>query len=403
MSLTNNTMRDVLVGLGDASKRINEKKIKQWNRGKTKFIGLIQNERRKRLGIRLDTLRHTTREEVARTTDFGATLRAASSIPANFNSLSVWPLLKSFGVWDQGQCGDCWAVSAVTVLTYRSAINGLPLLKLSPQPLVSWCTSLPGISDVGTGPTNGCDGSDLQTPWNFLEQVGTVPLSVMPMPSSAGPSACPSVLQNPIKAISPPDGYDITGTQSLTTNRQAIQAEIMARGPVQAAFTVYEDLMQYTGGVYSPSQGSSIDGGHAIVIIGWGVSENNIPYWIIQNSWGADWGETFDGQPGNGTNGGFFRMEMHTAASPLPPGNITSVEMNAYAGYAASGTPKAPVVTPTPSPSPSPTPPPAGDNNNPKKSSASPSLDYKTVAIYGGVGIVIFLILFILIVREKNK
>ena len=30
---------------------------------------------------------------------------------------------------------------------------------------------------------------------------------------------------------------------------------------------------------------------HAIKIIGWGV-EKGTPYWLVSNSWGADWGES---------------------------------------------------------------------------------------------------------------
>ncbi|KHJ99371.1 hypothetical protein OESDEN_00609, partial [Oesophagostomum dentatum] len=32
------------------------------------------------------------------------------------------------------------------------------------------------------------------------------------------------------------------------------------------------------------------EGGHAVRIIGWG-RENDVPYWLITNSWNTDWGE----------------------------------------------------------------------------------------------------------------
>lgn len=40
------------------------------------------------------------------------------------------------------------------------------------------------------------------------------------------------------------------------------------------------------------------DVNHAVLAIGYGV-ENGIPYWLIKNSWGADWGDD-----------GYFKMEM---------------------------------------------------------------------------------------------
>lgn len=67
--------------------------------------------------------------------------------------------------------------------------------------------------------------------------------------------------------------------------------EILARGPVTASFVVYEDIFRYTGGIYHKTKDSGRQiGGHAIKIIGWG-EEKGAPYWIIANSWGADWGE----------------------------------------------------------------------------------------------------------------
>ena len=49
---------------------------------------------------------------------------------------------------------------------------------------------------------------------------------------------------------------------------------------------------------------------HAVVLVGWGFDKAaNLPYWIIQNSWGTHWGE-----------GGFARVQR----------GINSMGMNDY-------------------------------------------------------------------------
>ena len=54
----------------------------------------------------------------------------------------------------------------------------------------------------------------------------------------------------------------------------AIRKEILENGPVQTGFTVYNDFMSYKSGIYKHVSGSAL-GGHAVIIIGWGVE-----YWI---------------------------------------------------------------------------------------------------------------------------
>jgi len=50
---------------------------------------------------------------------------------------------------------------------------------------------------------------------------------------------------------------------------EAIKQDIMKFGSVTAAFTVYEDFVNYKSGVYRHVSGSAL-GGHAVKILGWG-------------------------------------------------------------------------------------------------------------------------------------
>jgi len=78
---------------------------------------------------------------------------------------------------------------------------------------------------------------------------------------------------------------------SIKNNVQQIQMELMNNGPVEAAFTVFEDFPNYKSGVYQHVTGGPL-GGHAIRILGWGVEgEEKTPYWLVANSWNYDWGD----------------------------------------------------------------------------------------------------------------
>ena len=85
------------------------------------------------------------------------------------------------------------------------------------------------------------------------------------------------------------DRHVFASAYSIASDIKSIQSEIYTNGPVEAAFTVYEDFLTYKSGVYQHTTGS-VDGGHAIKIMGWGV-ENGTSYWLVANSWNEDWGD----------------------------------------------------------------------------------------------------------------
>ena len=52
---------------------------------------------------------------------------------------------------------------------------------------------------------------------------------------------------------------------------------------------MYTDFANYVSGIYSHVKGS-VEGGHAVRIVGWGVDGGN-KYWKVANSWNPFWGE----------------------------------------------------------------------------------------------------------------
>jgi len=60
--------------------------------------------------------------------------------------------------------------------------------------------------------------------------------------------------------------------------------------PVLVGMIVFSDFFSYSGGVYEhpPSEGESIEGYHAVVLVGYNDEKNALE---LRNSWGEDWGE----------------------------------------------------------------------------------------------------------------
>jgi cathepsin B len=227
-----------------------------------------------------------------------------SAIPDSFDSRTAWPMCDSIKlVRDQGSCGSCWAFGAAEAMSDRICIasKGASQVEISAEDLVSCCTSC----------GDGCDGGFPGSAWDYWVHTGLVsgglyndtnscqPYSIQPCNhhDQGQYQPCGDIVATPKCHKYCVDGYNVTFTAdkhfgassySVGSSVSKIQTEIMTHGPVEAAFTVYSDFPTYKSGVYSHTSGSEL-GGHAVKIIGWGVSSNT-PYWIVANSWNEDWG-----------------------------------------------------------------------------------------------------------------
>jgi len=214
--------------------------------------------------------------------------RNLATIPAAFDSRTVWPTC-IHPIRDQQGCGSCWAFSGSEVLSDRFCIVSNKSINqvLSAQYLVSCDTQ-----------QWGCDGGYLPDSWKFLENTGDVSDSCSPYKSGAGVVPACSKLSKCADGSTLRKYYAKKNSTKSFTNATAIQAEILANGPVQAGMDVYSDFMSYRSGIYTNTTGSTYLGGHAVKIVGWGNS-NGANYWIVANSWGVYWGES-----------GFFRIKF---------------------------------------------------------------------------------------------
>merc|ERR1719456_895785 len=203
-----------------------------------------------------------------------------TQVPDRFDSREKWPQCFNSPIYNMGNCTASWAIATASALSNRYCV-GSPTdyseLMLSPQQMLS-CDTM----------QRGCNGGDIDTAWNFVEREGLVSEICFPYQAD-GSVSCQSkcTTEAPLKAAS----------HCVLNNEQAIRREIFNNGPVVAPIFLVDDFLVYRGGLYQemPTATQLSDQRrqriiHAVKIIGWGEMEGK-NYWLIESSWGEDWGE----------------------------------------------------------------------------------------------------------------
>jgi len=190
----------------------------------------------------------------------------------------------------QGNCGSCWAISAVEAVEAHLQRRGInPTPQLSAQALVD-CVPNP----QHCGGTGGCDGATGELAYSFMRDFG-IPLET-DLPYTAKTDMCPQQqLSGPWQASR---RARVDGWKQLPSNQAApLMQALVSDGPVVVAVDG-NNWFDYDSGVFDSCNKDAILG-HAVLAKGYG-SEAGKRYWLIQNSWGSGWGEQ-----------GHIRMLMH--------------------------------------------------------------------------------------------
>nr|BBA83994.1 actinidin [Actinidia chinensis] len=221
-------------------------------------------------------------DEEFRSTYLGFTSGSNKTKVSNRYEPRVGQVLPSYVDWrsagavvdikSQGECGGCWAFSAIaTVEGINKIVTGV-LISLSEQELI----------DCGrTQNTRGCNVGYITDGFQFIINNGGINTEEN-YPYTAQDGECNVDLQN--------EKYVTIDTYENVpyNNEWALQTGVTYQ-PVSVALDAAGDAFKhYSSGIFTGPCGTAID--HAVTIVGYGT-EGGIDYWIVKNSWDTTWGE----------------------------------------------------------------------------------------------------------------
>merc|ERR1719326_1710204 len=216
----------------------------------------------------------------------------------------IWSnLAMSQRIKNQADCGSCWAIAAATVLEGHSEIFTGKQRTFSAQEIVM-CTPNPRHC----GGDGGCKGATAELAMEWVLKHGCAEEYQVPYTGHDGtcPGQSPTLdmaqlfvdTDAPAPTAGGASAFGMTGWETLPKNQYEPLARALAeRGPV-AVSVAADTWFSYESGIFnSCGKDAVID--HAVVAMGYG-EESGTKYWVIQNSWGPDWGEE-----------GHIRLERH--------------------------------------------------------------------------------------------
>jgi len=177
-------------------------------------------------------------------------------------------------VYDQGQCGSCWAFSATETIESYYFLAGNALTSLSMEQIVDCDTS-----------DDGCGGGYPSSAYQYVQSAPGIDSYSSYQYTAGGGQAgqCQFNTQNVVTNVA--GSQTISGEQGLY--QQTALSQSSGGGPVSVCVDA-SSWQNYQGGIMT-SCGSSID--HCVQLVGYQNYGNSNACWLVRNSWSTSWGE----------------------------------------------------------------------------------------------------------------
>lgn len=192
----------------------------------------------------------------------------------NIPSVKIWNNTILSEVKSQGECGSCWAFSTTSSIESLMRINNYSTIRLSEQQLVD-CS----IENYG------CSGGIMDKAYDYIIENNGL-LSNKDYEYNNVDQQCLLI-----------DNINNVKNSNITTYFFTIpysKRDLMNsvnKNPVAIALDANNIAFRfYKSGIIDVPSTETESLNHAVLLVGYSYDENG-GYWIIQNSWGKDWGD----------------------------------------------------------------------------------------------------------------
>ena len=175
-------------------------------------------------------------------------------------------------------CSASYAMAALSAVEDRICMSSNNTVKLSAQELID-CD----------GNQFGCDGGYVNKLLTWGKKKGFITEECMEYQGKKSECEVDHMESNQCRVEN--QIYKINDF-CISVQGENIQREIIKNGPVIGQMVPYTDFLAYKEGTYHRTPESfKFNGYHIVKIVGWNQSMDGSIEWIIENTWGKDWGE----------------------------------------------------------------------------------------------------------------